>query len=83
MALATGRARLIELPVGEAIDRASRILRDANGTAAIRIDDTTAGLLDAHFDLARDDAGLVLRGLREVGDSSRTLLGKPTPFRRA
>jgi len=80
MALATGRARLIELPVGEAIDRASRILRDANGTAAIRIDDTTAGLLDAHFDLGADDAGLVLRGLREVGDSSRTLLGKPTPF---
>jgi tetratricopeptide (TPR) repeat protein len=44
----------------------------------IAIDDVTAGLLDATFDVARGDAGLELRGEHPFMEGTRTLLGKPT-----
>ncbi|MEO6774464.1 MAG: protein kinase [Kofleriaceae bacterium] len=78
MALATGRGVLAgRWPVGEAIDRAARLL----GTAApgVRVDDVTAGLLDVRFELGGDAAGLVLIAERDVVETARTLLGKPTP----
>ncbi|HEX7701270.1 MAG TPA: protein kinase [Kofleriaceae bacterium] len=77
MALATGRGVLAgRWPVGEAIDRAARLLgRPEN----IRIDDVTAGLLDARFELGGDAAGLVLIAERDVVETARTLLGKATP----
>jgi tetratricopeptide (TPR) repeat protein len=94
VALATGRAVMMagRLPVGEAIDRAARLLRtqfddektqpiavDAKSGGVVRIDETTAGLLDPRFVVGGDEGGMRLDGTREVGDTTRTLLGRPTP----
>ncbi|MRG95785.1 serine/threonine-protein kinase [Polyangium spumosum] len=52
----------------------SRAPRDA-----IAVDDVTAGLLGARFDVSGDERGLFLLGERDVGEPARTLLGRPTP----
>ncbi len=79
MALATGRGMLAgRWPVGEAIDRAAKLLVAAT-PETVRIDDVTAGLLDARFEIGGDAAGLVLVSERDVTETSRTLLGKATP----
>jgi tetratricopeptide (TPR) repeat protein len=89
IALCTGRA-LVEsrIPVGEAIERAAALVRapaaagdelpDARGRRPLRIDEVTAGLLDARFDVRGDRRMLRLHGEREVVEAPRTLLGKPT-----
>ncbi len=72
------------LPVGEAIERAVELLytprlEDIETSPRILIDDTTAGLLDARFDVIDlDEQGFELRGERDVFDMSRPLLGKVT-----
>ena len=78
IALATGSGLLAgKLPVGEVVDRAAALLRDAG--SSIRTDDAMAGLLDARFDLGGGSAGFELRGERDPGLAGRTLLGKPSP----
>jgi len=88
LGLATGRGVLVHrLPVGEVIDRAMRLLRRAQhgapaaagGRGGVPIDEVTAGLLDARFELGGDARGLELRGERESVEAVRTLLGKTTP----
>ncbi|MET0592627.1 MAG: AAA family ATPase, partial [Polyangiaceae bacterium] len=95
IALATDRSVVSDgrLPVGDAIDRAVRLLRLARRSSApslppaqraaarsaIRLDEITAGLVDARFEVDGDDTGLCLRGEKEVSHFARTLLGKPTP----
>ncbi len=84
MALATGRAEVAgDRPVGEVVDRTATLLRTgAEGPPVVRVDEITAGLLGARFDVQGDAAGLVLTAERAAGDAdaARTLLGKPTPF---
>jgi tetratricopeptide (TPR) repeat protein len=70
--LATGRAELGANLVGEAIDRATALLSSAPPDA-ITIDDVTAGLLDARFELD----GHRLLGERAM-DAPRTVLGRKT-----
>ena len=78
MALATGRGVMAgRWPVGEAIDRAVKLLAAAPGR--VRLDEVTAGLLDTRFDVGGDEAGLFLVGERDVIEVTRTLLGKATP----
>ncbi|MDC3956690.1 protein kinase [Polyangium jinanense] len=81
MAVAAGfgeRARGV--PVGEAIDRAARLLHARGGEARIALDETTAGLLDARFDVeAQKRGGFALLGERASFEVSRPLLGKATP----
>jgi tetratricopeptide (TPR) repeat protein len=90
LSLATGRGEVDgKWPVGEAIDRAVRLLSSAatrsaeTGTDAavgsIHIDVLTAGLLDARFDVVSERGELTLRGERASAEAARTLLGKPTP----
>jgi len=80
IALATGRgARTERLLVGAVVDRAASLLSKLEGGGDVRLDDVTAGLLDARFDIGGDDRGLVLRGERERVEATRTLLGRPTP----
>jgi tetratricopeptide (TPR) repeat protein len=84
IAIATGRGVVAgRLPFGEVIDRAARLVRSAQtssgGTPLVRVDETTAGLLDGRFDIGGDGGGLVLRGEREGGDELRTLLGRAMP----
>ena len=89
MALATGRALLgRRWPVGEAIDRASRLLfaeerarGDGEGPErrSIRLDEVTAGLVGARFEVRRDELGLALGEERDIGEQERRLLGQVTP----
>ncbi len=85
IAITTGWGELGRgLPVGEAIERAVQLLytpraEDIEASPRILIDDMTAGLLDARFDVVDlDEHGFELRGERDVFDTSRPLLGKVT-----
>ncbi len=83
--LSTGRAVVSNrVPVGAVIERAVAHVRALAGTPRtfVGIDETTAGLLDVQFDVrTSDDATntLELHGERELADTSRKLLGRPTP----
>lgn len=89
MALATGGGQVAadRLPVGDAIDRAVKMLAAVSrvsGSAEaeggpIAIDELTAGLLDERFDVRKGEVGRELFGERDLADGARTLLGKPTP----
>jgi hypothetical protein len=90
--LTTGRGIVTgRLPVGEVIDRAAVLLGPAplvegstrgstRPTRPVAIDDVTAGLLDARFEVISLGRGLALVSERETDQATRTLLGKPTPF---
>ncbi|WP_437550823.1 protein kinase [Sorangium sp. So ce367] len=86
--LATGRGTLdAHLPAGEAMDRAGQMLIEVErlpateASAAVLLDEVTAGLLGPGFQLTRlDPSGFcLLRGEHLGADESRPLLGKPTP----
>jgi eukaryotic-like serine/threonine-protein kinase len=86
LALATGRGLIeADVPIGEAIDRAVALLRDAQRGGAGRrarvvLDPVTAGLLDARFVVEARGRLLELTGERDaLLDAARTLLGKPIP----
>jgi eukaryotic-like serine/threonine-protein kinase len=83
MAFAIGRSVTIDRAVGEVIDRAAALLRvpapERDGIRPIRVDEIAAGLLDVRFAIHGDTSGLVLVRERDVTDTKRTLLGKPTP----
>ncbi|WP_437668833.1 protein kinase domain-containing protein [Sorangium sp. So ce131] len=94
MALATGRVEVTGgLPASDLIDRAARMvaqpapaLRGAPALSApasgrrapIAIDEVTAGLLDARFEVVETEAGLWLRGEEALAQGARMLLGRPT-----
>src|SRR4029079_6370720 len=68
------------IPVEHVIYRAGELLAaGAAPGAGVRIDDATRGLLGAHFELAAGESGWELRGERERGQESLTLLGRPMP----
>ncbi|MGE5185235.1 MAG: ATP-binding protein, partial [Acidobacteriota bacterium] len=78
LVVASGRAQLDRLLVGEVIDRAAAALKDlASGQVAL--DSTTAGLLDERF-VVSGDAPRLLRGMRDGNEPARTLLGRATPL---
>lgn len=86
VALATGRAALLgNLPVGEAVDLAARLLRThAEQSAVIQragvwLDDLSASLLSRRFALTRHDGIALLKGEDLPADDAYLLLGKPTP----
>ncbi|WP_437717336.1 protein kinase [Sorangium sp. So ce448] len=92
MALSTGRAQLArQRPVGEAIDRAARLLDACEARRAharqpdprgpsIAIDDVTARLLGARFEVSGEGERRELHGERDVAGSAGTLLGKACAF---
>ena len=84
--LATGRGvEGSRLPVGEAIDRAGRMLKerhdDASGTISdeILLDEVSASLLRGRYQVECRGTQFTLRGESVTGDPSRPLLGQPTP----
>lgn len=85
--LSTGRGVVSgALPVGEAIDRAAALLaaevqRRAAGAGrrGVRVDETTAGLVDARFEVTGDELGLFVARERQIGQAARELLGMVTP----
>ncbi|MGD0528024.1 MAG: protein kinase, partial [Polyangiaceae bacterium] len=82
--LATGRGVVTgRFPVGEVLDRASKLLLGASPAAAprtgpVRLDEVTAALLDLRFDVVDDAGSVELRGARESHDVARSVLGRPT-----
>ncbi len=83
LAIAMGRTESgSRLPDDDVIDRASRLLarmaRQATDLPPIAIDEISAGLLDARFDVIERDSQLVLCGERAVMQGARMLLGRPT-----
>jgi tetratricopeptide (TPR) repeat protein len=85
--LVSGRAEWAgALPASDTLDRAASVLARSldspllDTPAAIRIDDVTAGLLDARFEVKESGAALFLCNERELPSGVRTLLGKPTRF---
>jgi serine/threonine protein kinase len=82
--LTTGLGMFNErLPVGAAMDRAGRLLREVSQlpvSSRVVMDEVTAGLLGTGFQLSRLDSGaFVLQGEQLSTDESRPLLGRPTP----
>jgi eukaryotic-like serine/threonine-protein kinase len=80
LSLVTGRAEQ-QVPLGAAIDRGTATLArvDADeGGGPITIDQLSANLLDARFELAETRHGLLLVGERELAHGVRRLLGKAT-----
>jgi len=74
VSLTTGRGVVKgRLPIGEAIDRAVRLLPAAS---EIVLDELSAALIDRRFDITR---GSRLVAEHADDDSMRMLLGKPTP----
>src|SRR6185436_12152351 len=68
LAIAVGRAESTQpgLHTGEVIDRAARLIANGHaahgGGAPIALDDVSAGLLDARFDVVEGDTGALLLG---------------------
>ena len=80
IAVATGRAETSGSGlVGRQIDRAAELL-GRGAAATIPIDEVTAGLLDARFEVSGDGPARVLVGRREGTAGARTLLGRASPF---
>jgi tetratricopeptide (TPR) repeat protein/tRNA A-37 threonylcarbamoyl transferase component Bud32 len=82
--LATGRGVVTgRFPVGEVLDRASKLLVETGPptgprTGPVRLDDVTAGLLDLRFEVVEDSGWAELRGTRESRDAPRSVMGRPT-----
>jgi len=76
----TGRgvssAKLIE---GDVIDRGVRALR-ATAPGTVRLDDVTAGMLGARFQVSSDGHGLFLGAEGASDEGAPVLLGKPSPW---
>ncbi|WP_437319131.1 protein kinase domain-containing protein [Sorangium sp. So ce385] len=81
VALVSGRTELTaRSPIGNLIDQAAALLAgDAARPGVVRIDEVTAGLLGARFDVGSDPTGHLLRGERDDLEVVPRLLGKPTP----
>jgi tetratricopeptide (TPR) repeat protein len=89
LGLATVRAETtMTKAIGEVIDRAAALVTDMTtldgnvrpaGARAVRLDDVTAALLDARFEVAGTAGRFELRGERAEVDSGRTVLGKTSP----
>ncbi len=81
IAIATGRKQVgAGQPRGHAIERAAELLARASPTD-IAIDEVTAALLDARFDVDALPGGEHrLLGIRAAETAARTLLGKATPM---
>ncbi len=83
LAIAMGRSEASGLlPGADAIDRASRLVTEASAAPGapppIALDEISAGLLDARFDVIERHGQLVLCGERPLVQGARTLLGRPT-----
>jgi tetratricopeptide (TPR) repeat protein len=83
--LVTGPGILSERgPIGDAMDRAGRLLhqleRMPEDSVSVMLDDVTAGLLGAGFQVSRLSLDTFLLHGEQLGaDALRPLLGKPTP----
>lgn len=69
--------RVADVPLGEMVERAARMLAATSSAPAIVIDEDLAGLLDGHFLVGGDARGLLLEGERALPPASRPLGVEP------
>lgn len=69
-------------PIGQALDRAASLLAPEEGVPppGIRLDLTSARLLDPRFQVVHRAGGFELIGEEEISKGERLLLGRPSPF---
>lgn len=80
IAIATGRAPIgPNARVGDAVDRAARLVERTLDGEGIRLDEVTDGLLDVRFQKGTRNEIPLLLGEKLEWDETRPLLGKPTP----
>ncbi len=80
VALATGRGVVRRaLPVGEAVDKAARLLASMKQPEGILLDALSADLLEGRLVVTRSGDRAVLTSERTSADDARLLLGKRTP----
>ncbi|MFT3925399.1 MAG: protein kinase [Myxococcales bacterium] len=80
IALCIGRAVLEgSLPYGEIMEMGLELLRETPA-GVVRLDEASAGLLEARFELRGAENRRVLERERSGGEVPRTLLGQVTPF---
>jgi serine/threonine protein kinase/tetratricopeptide (TPR) repeat protein len=78
--IASGRAAVERLPVGDVIDRAVAVLEQL-ASGQIAVDDPSAVLLDDRYQLAAGTGELrLLRGMRDGDEPARTVMGRHTPL---
>ena len=88
--ITTGRSMVVgkHVPSGDVFDCASTLLNGSSGplridssdsSGDIRLDEVTAHLLDARFQIRRTDSGVFVLDSERTADEARPLLGKPTP----
>jgi hypothetical protein len=81
VAVVTGAGvRVAEVPLGEMVERAARMLAATSSAPAIVIDEDLAGLLDARFVIGGDARGLLLLSEADPGPASRLLGDDASPF---
>ncbi|MDB4973490.1 MAG: Serine/threonine protein kinase [Myxococcaceae bacterium] len=81
LAVCTGRAMVVDVqPLGELLERGAALLA-STPAGVVRVDQASASLLEARFELGADDSlGRTLERERSGGEAPRTLLGQPTSF---
>ena len=82
LAIATGLAETSgQIPVGVAIDRAAEVLKaHPRGLPNVYVDALTCGLIESRFELRLLGERTILVGERPDTDTTRSLMGKRTPF---
>lgn len=80
LAVATGRAEVRgKVLVGEVVERAAQVLAIRSESEGIRLDDVSAGLLDASFVQREGPSFSLLVDYRPEPGTLRTMLGRETP----
>jgi tetratricopeptide (TPR) repeat protein len=81
LAVATGLAETSgSVPVGAAIDRAAALLAAEQGSeGGVSLDETTAGLISARFDVGQEGRGRSLIAAHLDFEAPRVVMGRPTP----
>jgi hypothetical protein len=79
IAIGTGMVKDGPVVIGPVIDRAAELVQE-RGPAGIRVDEVTARLLDARFELMTEAGLTTVVGRATSSYGARTLLGRPMPF---
>jgi len=82
VSIASGRAVVVadQVPVGDVIDRAARLLALRRGQRAVVVDEPTRSIVEAAFVVSGDAEPWTVVREREASERGRTVLGRVVPF---
>ena len=81
-AIASGRAIVVadQVPVGDVIDRAARLLALRRGERAVIVDEPTRSIVEGAFVVTGEGDSFTIVREREASERVRTVLGRVVPF---